>query len=116
MIFLQRMGRERVCRCLGFCDSNNGITLRRQHGEAGSVDCELLASQRLAQQALIDEYDPADVYNFDETGLFFRLQPSQILATKSIAGKKKDKLPPVVIHKHKESTLFQRCQRLQAPF
>jgi hypothetical protein len=31
------------------------------------------------------------VFNFDETGLFFRMNPSQTLATKSMHEKKKDK-------------------------
>jgi hypothetical protein len=47
--------------------------------------------QRRTLSELIDKYAPHDVYNFDESGLFFRMKPSQKLATKNLPGKKKDK-------------------------
>ena len=37
------------------------------------------------------QYRPEDVYNADETGLFFRMTPNQTLATKTVKGMKKDK-------------------------
>ena len=37
------------------------------------------------------QYRPEDVYNADETGLFFRMTPDQTLATQAVKGKKKDK-------------------------
>ena len=40
---------------------------------------------------LLSQYRPEDVYNADETGLFFRLTPNQTLSTKAVKGKKKDK-------------------------
>ena len=66
------------------------------YGEGGAVDRndpELLASlERL--YAIVNEYDPNNVYNMDETGLFFRLAPRYTMLLPSedpttIRGKKK---------------------------
>jgi hypothetical protein len=40
---------------------------------------------------LLAAYDPKDIFNADETGLFFRMLPSQSLATSARKGTKKDK-------------------------
>lgn len=69
----------------------HGIKRRKLHGEAASVDAALLSEHRRELQDLIGQYSPQDVFNFDETGLFFRMLPSQTLATKNMSGKKKDK-------------------------
>jgi hypothetical protein len=69
----------------------HGIKRQTLHGEAGSVEKQSVAHHRRLLQELLDEYDPADVYNFEETSLFFRRKPSQTLATKKMHGKKKDK-------------------------
>ncbi|EGZ08334.1 hypothetical protein PHYSODRAFT_417818, partial [Phytophthora sojae] len=67
------------------------VTLHKMHGEAGSVDTADLGQQRAELMELLDEYNPQDIFNIDETALFYRMLPSQTLATKSVAGKKKDK-------------------------
>ena len=36
-------------------------------------------------------YDPQDIYNMDETGLFYRLLPNSTLATGPVSGKKNQK-------------------------
>ena len=41
--------------------------------------------------ATIENYDADDVYNFDETSLFYRLEPDKTLATKRIEGRKQSK-------------------------
>jgi hypothetical protein len=62
----------------------------------------------------ISEYNISDVFNMDETRLFYRLEPNCTLATKRLFGKKKQKeritvalianvdgsmiLPPLVIN------------------
>ena len=40
---------------------------------------------------LIEEYDPVDVFNMDETGLFYRMEPNQSLATHQLSSKKQHK-------------------------
>lgn len=69
----------------------HGIKRRKLHGEAGDVDDRDIHQHRIELQELIDQYNPSDVFNLDETGLFFRMRPSQTLATKSLPGRKKDK-------------------------
>ena len=64
--------------------TRHGIKMRKLYGEAGDVDPETLVEQRRKLQELIDQYEPQDVFNFDETGLFFRMKPSQTLATKNM--------------------------------
>ncbi|KAI1691452.1 putative tigger transposable element-derived protein 6-like [Ditylenchus destructor] len=39
-------------------------------------------------RALLEGYQGRDVYNMDETGLFFRLPPNRTLATRPVAGQK----------------------------
>ncbi|CAB5390911.1 unnamed protein product [Rhizophagus irregularis] len=46
---------------------------------------------RAELQELISKYDPNDVFNFDETGLFYRMTPNQTLASGPVSGTKKDK-------------------------
>ena len=45
------------------------------HGEAGSVDHLLITKEKEELRQSITEYDPDNVYNMDETGLFYRLLP-----------------------------------------
>ena len=42
-------------------------------------------------QELINQYEPRNVFNFDETAIFYRLPPNRTLATIKRKGKKKDK-------------------------
>lgn len=69
----------------------NSIKGYRRHGESGSVNQLLIQNALPHIRDVIDEYNPEDVYNMDETGLFFRLQPDRSLATYAIQGQKKDK-------------------------
>lgn len=63
----------------------------RIHGESESVPVEDLPRQKQKLVELLSQYRPEDVYNADETGLFFRMTPNQTLATKPVKGKRKDK-------------------------
>jgi hypothetical protein len=99
------------------------------HGESGSVDTTTIAKQRQDLAALIDQYEPRDTYNIDETGLLYRILPSKSLSTKSIRGKKKDKervtvtlccnldgsekLPLVIIGKSKNPPCFKGFKIVQ---
>ncbi|CAG8629841.1 3807_t:CDS:2, partial [Diversispora eburnea] len=59
------------------------------HGEAASTPLENLSEERKKLQELLSNYDPEDIYNTDETGLFYRLLLNQTLSTKSMAEKKR---------------------------
>ena len=58
------------------------------HGESGDADVEGVAHALRAMPILIAEYAPEDVYNMDETGLYYKAQPSKTLAQSKIKGQK----------------------------
>ena len=53
--------------------SRNGLKQFKRHGEGGSVDPERVERERRRVQGLIEEYgyDLRDIFNMDETGLFY---------------------------------------------
>ena len=69
------------------------IGLRRINysGEAYSAPLESLHIERARLQGFLSQYDRNDIYtcNADETGLFYRMEPNQTLATSCISGRKK---------------------------
>lgn len=71
--------------------ARHGVFLHIMHGEAGSVDTANLGQQRTVLMELLNQYNPHDIFNMNETALFYRMLPSQTLATRAIAGRKKDK-------------------------
>lgn len=56
------------------------------HGEAASVDQTNLDQHRKDLKEMIALYHPDDVYNADETGLFWRMAPKRTLSNASRAG------------------------------
>lgn len=61
----------------------HSITFRSNQGEAGAVDLEELGNwQQDVLQAEISKFSPNDVFNADETGLFWQLLPNKTLAFK----------------------------------
>ena len=66
-----------------------GIHKITLHGEAGSVPLANLEEERLKLQKVLAEYDLEHIYNADETGLFYRMEPNQTLGAASIPGRKK---------------------------
>jgi hypothetical protein len=46
------------------------IREHRRHGEAGSVDLDAVAAQRIQCQKILAKYSPKDRWNFDETSFF----------------------------------------------
>ena len=66
-----------------------GISQHKIHGESTSASETLVAEGRKELQALLAQYSPEDTYNMDETGLFFKLEPTSTLASAPVKGKKK---------------------------
>ncbi|KAH9086319.1 hypothetical protein LEN26_020242 [Aphanomyces euteiches] len=109
--------------------TRHGIRSYRLHGEVGTVDVADLNKQRQELQTLIEQYEPQNVFNMDETGLFFRMLPSRALATMPISGKDKsrisiglcanmdgsEKMNPVVINKHLNPRCFKGCNVSKIP-
>eukprot|EP00117_Sycon_ciliatum_P045233 scpid84484/ scgid32533/ Jerky protein homolog len=69
----------------------HGIKQCVRHGEAASVDAAGVVSGQEKLRATQLEYALADIYNFDESGQFFRLEPNRTLATGLVSGSKKCK-------------------------
>ncbi|CAB5373885.1 unnamed protein product [Rhizophagus irregularis] len=69
----------------------NGIHKIKLSGEANSAPIESLPEERARLRALLAKYDKEDIYNADETGLFFRIEPNQTLGTSPTSGYKMDK-------------------------
>lgn len=72
-----------------FC-KRHGISHKHICGEAKDVNNETVAEWKNKLQDMIKDYEPCDIANCDETGLFFRALPSKTLALKSdkcIGGK-----------------------------
>jgi hypothetical protein len=68
----------------------HGIKQHTQHGEAGSVPAEVEVEMR-SIRTLCGEYQEEDIYNMDETGLYWRSTFSTGLSSEPTPGRKKDK-------------------------
>ncbi|KAL3676039.1 hypothetical protein R1sor_025987 [Riccia sorocarpa] len=103
----------------------NGISAYVRHGESASAEVTAdVLDQVEGLKALISGYEPEDIFNMDETRLFFQLEPNRTLATRSIAGTKKPKarlsialtanmtgtwkLPPFIVYKYLKPHAFTR--------
>ena len=100
----------------------NNIKLHKLFGESGSVNPEVIMSELRNLNEKIKQYKFEDVYNFDETALFYRMEPDTTLATRRLEGRKKDKeritlglctnangshkLPPLIIGKFQSPRCF----------
>ncbi|GKF81012.1 CENP-B homolog protein 2-like protein, partial [Tanacetum coccineum] len=67
------------------------IQISRRFGESGSVEMEGMEDKLKSIRDKVDQFEMKDIFNMDETGLFFRLQPDHSLATMQLEGKKQDK-------------------------
>ncbi|RLN53933.1 hypothetical protein BBJ28_00025266, partial [Nothophytophthora sp. Chile5] len=68
----------------------HGISLKRKHGEAASVDENEVPKGRAKMRRLTLPYARSDIYNMDETSFFFRSDVKTTLSTKKKVSGKKD--------------------------
>ena len=61
------------------------------HGERGSVNSEGIPAQRDAIREHLKGVPLADIYNMDETGLFYCLAPDKTIAQRHLERSKKSK-------------------------
>ncbi|KAL8510545.1 hypothetical protein ACS0TY_017388 [Phlomoides rotata] len=66
-----------------------GIKFYRRFGESGSVNIENIENALPGIQSKLDQFQMKDIYNMDETVLFYRLEVDHSLATKQLEGRKK---------------------------
>jgi hypothetical protein len=69
----------------------NGIKERKLHGEESSADLNAITEALPLLKDKCASYPPERIYNMDETGLFYRLEPDRTLATQRLSGRKKNK-------------------------
>lgn len=114
--------------------NRHGLASRVLSGESASVDNDSVAQWMTDLKTLISKYEPKDIYNCDETGLFYRLMPDRTLAFKgeSCHGGKKskerltallccnadgsDKLNPLIIGKSKNPRCFKNVKKLPCDY
>jgi hypothetical protein len=94
------------------------IKLHTVSGESGGVDMDVVSRGILMLKEEINQYKLDDVFNFDETALFYRLQPNKTLSSGEKISKERltvglcvnatgtIKLKPVVIGKYKKPRCF----------
>ena len=64
------------------------IVFRVIRGEAKAVNPEMVdAWQSTLLPQLLEEFSPEDIYNTDETGLFYQMQPDKSLTHKDEDGR-----------------------------
>ncbi|EGZ23940.1 hypothetical protein PHYSODRAFT_480573 [Phytophthora sojae] len=68
----------------------NGISQKRKHGEAASVDDDAVEEGRKKIRKLTDAYPRSEIYNFDETAFFFRQDAKTTLTQKKAVSGRKD--------------------------
>jgi len=62
------------------------------HGESGSADIDAINVSLPDIIRTTNKYCLSDIYNMDETGLFYRMTPDRTIASRQIEGSKKDKI------------------------
>ncbi|CAB5381779.1 unnamed protein product [Rhizophagus irregularis] len=109
----------------------NGIRQRKLEGEASSADEAAIANALPLLRERCSNYPLERIYNMDETGLFYRLEPDRTLATKCLAGRKVNKerisialcanadgshkLKPLIIGKFEKSRCFKNIKIQSMP-
>jgi hypothetical protein len=109
----------------------NGIHQQKLHGEAASADLAAIINNLPLLKDKCAGYTLERIYNMDETGLFYRLEPDRSLATRRLAGRKADKerlsialctnadgshkLNPLVIGKYAKPRCFKNINTSNMP-
>lgn len=71
--------------CIDHFRKRHSIASKMVRGEAASVIVETIDDWKSTLCALIEGFERRDIYNADETSLFFRAQPSKFLSLKGEA-------------------------------
>ena len=112
----------------------HNISWRVISGESDSVDPLTIESWKPVLSSLIESYDEKNIFNADETGLFYRLLPDKMLSVKGETcngGKKSkerltvllasnmdgsEKLRPLVVGKSKNPRCFKNVKSLPCDY
>ena len=69
----------------------HSIKAYRVHGESATVNAQDVDESREALRKVIQDYAPEDVYNCDESGLYFKMESKMTLCTAPVSGRKQPK-------------------------
>jgi hypothetical protein len=112
--------------------SRHSIKFMSVCGEGGDVNIDTVDNWKLKLPIICDGYEPKDIYNADETWLFFKALPNKTLAEKDdicVGGKLSkervtilffanavgEKLRPLVKGKSKQPRSFYKLKHNQLP-
>ena len=115
--------------------ARHGIKFKKCHGEKMDADVDAADQWRsTVLPELLQEYAPRDIYNADETGIYFRAVPDGTLSftTDRLSGRKKakehvtalvcanmdgsDKRPLLIIGKSRMPCCFKNVAQLPTPY
>src|SRR6266498_1511946 len=101
------------------------------HGEATSTPLENLSIMREDLYQTLKNYNPEDIFNCDETGLFWKMKPSRTISNGPVSGTKQskdrvtilltcntirnEKLPPLFIHKYENPRILKNINKKTLP-
>ncbi|CAG8806011.1 36319_t:CDS:2, partial [Gigaspora margarita] len=108
------------------CEFGNRLGIfENDLNEAASVLLETLADERIKLRQLLSQYEPKNIYNADETGLFYQILPNQTLAQQANKSRLtmllatnatgSHKLMPLIIDKLIKLRSFNRINISQLP-
>ena len=63
----------------------------KSHRESGDADLEAAVRELPLIKEKLRRYDPKDIFNADECGLFFKMAPDKTVSTERLPGRKKTK-------------------------
>lgn len=101
------------------------------HGEAASAPIQDLDTMRENLRQTLRDYDPENIFNCDETGLFWKMKPSRTISNGPVAGTKQskdrvtvlltcnatgsEKLRPLFIHKYENPRALKHIDKKSLP-
>lgn len=101
------------------------------HGEAASAPLEDLDEMRDKLRETLKDYDPENIFNCDETGLFWKMKPSRTISNGPVSGTKQskdrvtvlltcnstgtEKLCPLFIHKYENPRPLKNVNKKTLP-
>lgn len=132
--FAYLLGEDKFKGSIGWVDNfkkRHNLKQYSMHGEAGSAPLEDLDSMRKNLRQKLRNYNREDIFNCDETGLFWKLRPSRTISNGPVSGTKQskervtvlltcnaignEKLPPLFIHKYENPRALKNIDKKTLP-
>jgi hypothetical protein len=101
------------------------------HGEVASAPLAELDTMRENLRQILKNYDPKDIFNCDETGLFWKMRPNRTISNGPVAGTKQskdrvtvlftcnatgtEKMRPLFIHKYENPRALKNISKNTLP-